>query len=186
MVLAISLLAVFGFLVVPLAMGTRGAATSSRPPALFRRRRPGIHSGRDRVHPALRLVSWTSRLRADRSGIPAAAFERRGQHGFPMVAGRDQAHMADPPRDCRCIAALRCHLAGPAEPAGWLAFPAKLLVSAAIADPAGFRYGHAVPDRTPGPGRRISEISTSRKTEQSQIWWPRIQPPRIWWSGLGR
>ena len=109
MVLIISLIAVAGFLIVPLAMGARGAPASSRPFAVFRRDWAGIHSGRDRLHPALRLVSGASRLRPDGRSIPAAAFEWRGQHGFTLVAGGDPAHMGDALADCRrhCSYTLR-------------------------------------------------------------------------------
>ena len=119
MVLAISLLAVLVFLVLPLA---RGLAASNRvlgAPALLHRSRPGIHSGGDRFHPALRSVPRSSGLRVDRSGISASAVERCGQHGFPMVVAGHEAGMAAPAADRRRLAALCRRAARPAGAAWW-------------------------------------------------------------------
>ena len=71
-----------------------GLAKPQRPPvpasaALFRCRRPRLHSGRDRFHPALRAVSRTSHVRADRRDFSADALERRRQ---PVLAALAAAH----------------------------------------------------------------------------------------------
>ena len=63
LVLIISLAAVLAFLILPLALRSRNLRHSPLPVAVFHRRRFGLHSGRDRLYPALRAFPRTSHLR---------------------------------------------------------------------------------------------------------------------------
>ena len=105
-VLVISVVAVLGFLILPLAL--KGRSTVAAPTALFRRRRSWLHPGRDRLHPALRIVSGPPHLRVDRGDLSADAFQRCRQPVFaalaaPHSAGMDADHPGDPRPFGRCV-----------------------------------------------------------------------------------
>jgi hypothetical protein len=85
LVLVISLAAVLAFLILPLALQKQaeGSPPVAASAALFRCGGPGLHSGGDCLHPALRAFSGASHLRSDRGDLPADAVERRRQ---PVLA----------------------------------------------------------------------------------------------------
>jgi len=87
LVLVISLVAVLGFLILPLALQTGPSIAASA--TLFRGGGPGVHSGGDRIHPALCAFSGTSNLRAHGGNFSADAVERRGK---PVFAALVAAH----------------------------------------------------------------------------------------------
>src|SRR5581483_5872094 len=71
------------------AAAQRRTAAFSGCAVLFRGRGPGVHSGRNRFHSAVRAVPGTSYIRLDGGDFPANAVERRRQPVFAaMVAAR--------------------------------------------------------------------------------------------------
>ena len=151
LVLIISLLAVVLFLILPLALRTWPPAFSSS--ALFRSRRHGLHSGGDRIHPALRAFPGTSNLRPDRCDLSPHAVEWRGQPVFAPLAsshrtGLDAVAAGSCRADCKrdfsstgsgVLGGLRIRLS-----------PAHLRN---VADPARLRNGDAISHRPAGVRR---------------------------------
>jgi len=85
MVLAISLLAVLGFLIVPLAMGTRGQQL--RPVRLLYFVAVGLGYILVEIAFIQRFVLFlVTRLCVEVVVFPAHAFKWHGQHGVPPVA----------------------------------------------------------------------------------------------------
>ena len=90
-VLLVSIFAVLAFLVVPLALSpeTRSGPQPSR--AVLHSHRSRLHHGRDRFHPALRIVPGISDVCADRGRLPYAAFQRSRQSALAALVQRAHA-----------------------------------------------------------------------------------------------
>ena len=170
MVLIISLVAVFAFLIVPLAL-RGGRQQRARAPALLRRGRPRIHPGRNRFHPALRAFPRTSDVRAHRGRLPAAALERSRQPGLTPLAVRTSARRGCPSFCCWRPSLLYVWiLPGTAVRADRTCLSSlKLAGERRDAGPARLRHGHAVSHR---PAR------ASRKPRRPSCPLPNSENPR--------
>ena len=82
MVLVISFVAVLAFLVIPLVGAWRTQTRAPDPAAVLCCGGSGIHTGGDRLHPALRFVSRAPDLCPHGGRVSSSSFERRRQPGI--------------------------------------------------------------------------------------------------------
>ncbi len=144
LVFVISLCAVLGFLVLPLAFKGVGAPVCVSA-ALFCRGGIGLHPRGDRIHSALRTVSGTSHVCADCGYFSADDLQRSWQPVLTAVAaaGRDGLGAAD--IGGRDAAGLRVLPADQARPTGRAGLRIATAGERRAADPLGFVMGMPFP-----------------------------------------
>ena len=178
MVLAISLLAVLGFLVLPLAMGARGQ--QARPVRLLYFIAVGLGYILVEIAFIQRFVLF---LGHPVYALTVVVFLLLLSSGAGSMVSRwwlagDRPGMAAPAADRRRLAALCRRAARPAGTAGGLALRGEAAGQCRAAGPVGLRHGHAVSHRAAGPGRQRSAVNCPLP--------PADEPAETWWNGPGR
>ena len=127
------------------AEGRKGTPVAASA-ALFHCRGPGLHHGRDCLHPALRAVFGASDVRLDRGDFSADAFEWRGEPVFAAVAATHRSRLGASGAGDRHASSRRILFAQPPGCAGWLHLCKSATGQRSDSDSAGFRDGHAISD----------------------------------------